>query len=115
MTFSYLILTVRLVFNGYRIAAGPEKVTGREIEFGLSRDGLCGQPTGSDRINRSVDALFGLLGASGRYFHHLTERRYNPQASNVMLQERFMNKISSNIQGIGFLVLMSMYPVNPGP
>ena len=53
------------MFNGYRIAAGPEKVTSREIEFGLSRDGLCGQPTGSDRINRSVDALFGLLGAIG--------------------------------------------------
>jgi hypothetical protein len=61
MTSSCLILTDKFVFNGYRIAAGPEKVTSREIEFGLSRDGLCGQPIGSDCINRSVDALFGLL------------------------------------------------------
>jgi hypothetical protein len=59
MIFSCLILTVKFVFNGYRIAASPEKVTSQEIEFGLSRGGLCGQPPGSDRINRSVDALFG--------------------------------------------------------
>jgi hypothetical protein len=60
MTSSCLILTVKFVFDGYRITAGPNKVTSREIEFGLSRDGLCGQPTGSERINRSVDALFCL-------------------------------------------------------
>jgi hypothetical protein len=58
MTFSCLILTVKFVSNGYRIAVGSEKVTNREINFGLSRDELCGQPTGSGRINRSVDALF---------------------------------------------------------
>jgi NAD(P)-dependent dehydrogenase (short-subunit alcohol dehydrogenase family) len=29
---------------------------------------------------------------SGRYFHHLTERRCNPQASDVMLQERFLSR-----------------------
>ena len=28
---------------------------------------------------------------SGRYFHHRTVRRYNPQASDVMLQERFLS------------------------
>jgi len=56
MTSSILILTAKFVFNGYRIAASPEKVTSREIEFGLSRDGLCAQPTESGRINRSVDA-----------------------------------------------------------
>ncbi len=27
---------------------------------------------------------------SGRYFYHLTETRYNPQASDVMVQERFL-------------------------
>jgi NAD(P)-dependent dehydrogenase (short-subunit alcohol dehydrogenase family) len=38
---------------------------------------------------------------SGRYFHHLTERRYNPQASDVMLQERFLN-LCKDITGIPF-------------
>src|SRR5215211_5322994 len=38
---------------------------------------------------------------SGRYFHHLTERHYNPQASHVMLQERFLS-LCSDITGIPF-------------
>ena len=38
---------------------------------------------------------------SGRYFHYLTERRYNPQASDVMLQERFLS-LCRNITGIPF-------------
>jgi NAD(P)-dependent dehydrogenase (short-subunit alcohol dehydrogenase family) len=38
---------------------------------------------------------------SGRYFHHLTERRYNPQASDVMLQERFLS-LCRDITGIPF-------------
>lgn len=38
---------------------------------------------------------------SGRYFHHLRERRYNPQASDVMLQERFLS-LCRDITGIPF-------------
>ncbi len=38
---------------------------------------------------------------SGRYFHHLIERRYNPQASDVMLQERFLS-LCRDITGIPF-------------
>jgi len=38
---------------------------------------------------------------SGRYFHHLTERRYNPQASDVMLQERFLS-LCSDITDVPF-------------
>ncbi len=38
---------------------------------------------------------------SGRYFHHLAERPYNPQASDVMLQERFLS-LCSDITGIAF-------------
>jgi NAD(P)-dependent dehydrogenase (short-subunit alcohol dehydrogenase family) len=38
---------------------------------------------------------------SGRYFHHLTERRSNPQASDVMLQERFLS-LCRDITGIPF-------------
>lgn len=38
---------------------------------------------------------------SGRYFHHLTERRYNPQASDIMLHERFLN-LCRDITGIPF-------------
>lgn len=38
---------------------------------------------------------------SGRYFHHLTERRYNPQAGDVMLQERFLS-LCRDITGIPF-------------
>jgi hypothetical protein len=38
---------------------------------------------------------------SGRYFHHLTERRCNPQASNVLLQERFLS-LCSDITDIPF-------------
>jgi len=38
---------------------------------------------------------------SGRYFHHRTERRYNPQASDVMLQERFLS-LCRDITGIPF-------------
>jgi NAD(P)-dependent dehydrogenase (short-subunit alcohol dehydrogenase family) len=36
---------------------------------------------------------------SGRYFHHLKERRHNPQASDVMLQERFFN-LCRDITGV---------------
>jgi hypothetical protein len=64
MISSGLILIAKFVFNGFRIAASPEKVTSRGIELALSRGGLDGQPTRSDRINRSVDTLFGLLGAN---------------------------------------------------
>ncbi len=38
---------------------------------------------------------------SGRYFHHLIERRYNPQASDAMLQERFLS-LCGDITGIPF-------------
>jgi NAD(P)-dependent dehydrogenase (short-subunit alcohol dehydrogenase family) len=38
---------------------------------------------------------------SGRYFHHRTERRYNPQASDIMLQERFLS-LCRDITGISF-------------
>ena len=38
---------------------------------------------------------------SGRYFHHRTERRSNPQASDVMLQERFLS-LCRDITGIPF-------------
>jgi NAD(P)-dependent dehydrogenase (short-subunit alcohol dehydrogenase family) len=38
---------------------------------------------------------------SGRYFHHRTERRYNPQASDVKLQERFLS-LCGEITGIPF-------------
>ena len=39
---------------------------------------------------------------SGRYFHHLTERRSNPQASDVMRQDRLLS-LCSDIAGIPFL------------
>ena len=38
---------------------------------------------------------------SGRYFHHRTERRYNSQASDVLLQERFLS-LCAEITGIPF-------------
>lgn len=38
---------------------------------------------------------------SGRYFHHLKERRYNPQASDIILQERFLS-LCKDITGIPF-------------
>jgi NAD(P)-dependent dehydrogenase (short-subunit alcohol dehydrogenase family) len=38
---------------------------------------------------------------SGRYFYHRTERRANPQASDVMLQERLLS-LCSDITGIPF-------------
>lgn len=38
---------------------------------------------------------------SGRYFHHRTERRYNPQAGDVKLQEGFLN-FCRDITGIPF-------------
>jgi NAD(P)-dependent dehydrogenase (short-subunit alcohol dehydrogenase family) len=38
---------------------------------------------------------------SGRYFHHLTERHYNAQASDVMLQERFLS-LCRDITGVPF-------------
>jgi NAD(P)-dependent dehydrogenase (short-subunit alcohol dehydrogenase family) len=38
---------------------------------------------------------------SGRYFHHRTERRFNPQASDVMLQERVLS-LCGDITGIPF-------------
>ena len=38
---------------------------------------------------------------SGRYFHHLAERLGNPQASDVMLQERFLG-LCRDITGVTF-------------
>ena len=38
---------------------------------------------------------------SGRYFHHLAERPGNPQASDVMLQERFLG-LCRDITGVTF-------------
>mgnify|MGYP003381919607 CR=1 FL=1 len=38
---------------------------------------------------------------SGRYFHHLTERPYNPQAGDVKLQERFLS-LCREITGVPF-------------
>lgn len=38
---------------------------------------------------------------SGRYFHHRTERSFNPQAHDVMLQERFLT-LCRDITGIPF-------------
>jgi NAD(P)-dependent dehydrogenase (short-subunit alcohol dehydrogenase family) len=38
---------------------------------------------------------------SGRYFHHRTERRRNPQASDVLLQERFLS-LCRDITGVPF-------------
>jgi NAD(P)-dependent dehydrogenase (short-subunit alcohol dehydrogenase family) len=38
---------------------------------------------------------------SGRYFHHLQERRCNPQASDIMLQEEFLS-LCTDITGIPF-------------
>jgi NAD(P)-dependent dehydrogenase (short-subunit alcohol dehydrogenase family) len=38
---------------------------------------------------------------SGRYFRNLTERHYNPPASDVMLQERFLS-LCESITGIPF-------------
>jgi hypothetical protein len=38
---------------------------------------------------------------SGRYFHHRTERRSHPQASDVILQERFLS-LCQDITGISF-------------
>lgn len=39
--------------------------------------------------------------ASGRYYHHQSERRYNPQAGDIMLQERFLS-LCGEITGIPF-------------
>ncbi len=38
---------------------------------------------------------------SGRYFHHLAERPYNPQAGDLQLQERFLS-LCREITGIPF-------------
>jgi hypothetical protein len=38
---------------------------------------------------------------SGRYFHHLTEQRFNPQASDIRLQERFLS-LCSDVTGVPF-------------
>ena len=38
---------------------------------------------------------------SGRYFHHMRETRYNPEASDVMLQEKFF-KQCEGITGVPF-------------
>lgn len=38
---------------------------------------------------------------TGRYFHHRIERPFNPQASDVMLQERFLS-LCGEITGIAF-------------
>jgi NAD(P)-dependent dehydrogenase (short-subunit alcohol dehydrogenase family) len=43
---------------------------------------------------------------SGRYFHHRTERRCNPQASDNVLQERFLS-LCGDITGISFPVRSS--------
>jgi NAD(P)-dependent dehydrogenase (short-subunit alcohol dehydrogenase family) len=43
----------------------------------------------------------GKAKVSGRYFHHRTERRCNPQASDVGLQESFLS-LCSDITGIPF-------------
>ena len=38
---------------------------------------------------------------SGRYFYHRTERRFNPQASDVTLQEKFL-RVCGEITGVPF-------------
>ena len=38
---------------------------------------------------------------SGRYFHHQKESRYNPEADNVLLQERFLD-LCEEITGVSF-------------
>jgi NAD(P)-dependent dehydrogenase (short-subunit alcohol dehydrogenase family) len=38
---------------------------------------------------------------SGRYFHHLAESRYNPQAGDVTLQEKFLS-LCGDITGVPF-------------
>jgi NAD(P)-dependent dehydrogenase (short-subunit alcohol dehydrogenase family) len=38
---------------------------------------------------------------SGRYFHHRAESRYNSQASDITLQERFLN-LCGDITGVSF-------------
>lgn len=38
---------------------------------------------------------------SGRYFHHLTERQTNPQASDVLLQEQLLS-LCGDMSGISF-------------
>jgi NAD(P)-dependent dehydrogenase (short-subunit alcohol dehydrogenase family) len=38
---------------------------------------------------------------SGRYFFHQTERRYNPQANDAMLQERLLN-LCRDMTGVAF-------------
>jgi NAD(P)-dependent dehydrogenase (short-subunit alcohol dehydrogenase family) len=43
----------------------------------------------------------GRAKVSGRYFHHQKERHYNPQVSDVMLQERFL-RLCGDITGIPF-------------
>lgn len=40
---------------------------------------------------------------SGRYFFHLKERRHNPEADNVLMQEKFLN-ICKEITGVSFPV-----------
>ena len=38
---------------------------------------------------------------SGRYFHHQKEARYNPEADDVQLQERFLS-LCEQITGVPF-------------
>ena len=38
---------------------------------------------------------------SGRYFHHQKESRYNPEADDVELQERFLS-LCKEITGVSF-------------
>jgi NAD(P)-dependent dehydrogenase (short-subunit alcohol dehydrogenase family) len=38
---------------------------------------------------------------SGKYFHHKKERRYNPEADDTELRERFLS-LSEEITGVGF-------------
>jgi hypothetical protein len=42
-----------------------------------------------------------IANVSGRYFHHRTERRSNPQASDISLQERFLS-LCEDITGVSF-------------
>ena len=43
----------------------------------------------------------GRAKVSGRYFHHKAESRYNSQAGDVTLQERFLS-LCGDITGVAF-------------
>jgi len=38
---------------------------------------------------------------TGRYFHHKREVRYNPESTDVLLQEKFL-KVCEEITGVAF-------------